>query len=269
MTWRAIGLLALCSVCGGEWIGRLGLNFESDREVEQRSMHCPNGFITGLHVRHGRDSKADTDLYDFKLKCGSRWGPWSGMTFSHLKEEKQFECPMKMHMTGLGVKKGRREFGDVDTYDFKLQCSGVWQARATASPPRAAAASTPSTRALSSQDYMGLSFGGEKQAAAKECPAGTMAWGWRAFRGFVERGDVDNYEFDLDCKLALDARQARAATHSPGFPPGRVCRSGLKLMGLDSRAFISDNYLGRRRGRWRAQLSSGCRRMSLSGPPRT
>ena len=24
---------------------------------------------------------------------------------------------------------GRREFGDVDTYDFKLQCSGVWQVR--------------------------------------------------------------------------------------------------------------------------------------------
>jgi hypothetical protein len=27
----------------------------------------------------------------------------------------------------MEVKRGRREIGDRDTYDFKLQCSGVWQ----------------------------------------------------------------------------------------------------------------------------------------------
>ena len=53
-------------------------------------------------------------------------------------------------MTGLEVKRGRREFGDVDTYDFKLQCSGMWQ------------------------DYMGLPVLSEVQHASKECPAGMM-----------------------------------------------------------------------------------------------
>ena len=52
---------------------------------------------------------------------------------------------------GLEVKQGRKEFGDPDTYDFKLQCSGVWG------------------------EYMGLQFKGEKSSASKECPAGTMA----------------------------------------------------------------------------------------------
>lgn len=140
----------------------MGLTFESDVPVERRAMHCPSGYITGLQVRHGRDSKADTDMYDFKLKCGGRWGPWSGMTFSSYKEEKAQECPLKMHMTGLEVKQGRKEIGDVDTYDFKLQCSGVWQ------------------------PYMGLTFSNQQNLASKECPPGTMAFGWRAYRGFVK-----------------------------------------------------------------------------------
>lgn len=101
-------------------------------------------------------------MYDFKLKCGGRWGPWSGMTFSSYKEEKAQECPLKMHMTGLEVKQGRKEIGDVDTYDFKLQCSGVWQ------------------------PYMGLTFSNQQNLASKECPPGTMAFGWRAYRGFVK-----------------------------------------------------------------------------------
>lgn len=149
-----------CAVA--DWTGLMGLTFESDVPVERRAMHCPTGYITGLQVRHGRDSKADTDMYDFKLKCGGRWGPWSGMTFSSFKEEKAIECPLKMHMTGLEVKQGRKELGDVDTYDFKLQCSGVWQ------------------------PYMGLTFSNTQNVASKECPAGMMAFGWRAYRGFVK-----------------------------------------------------------------------------------
>ena len=66
----------------------------------------------------------------------------------------------------------------MDTYDFKLQCSGVWQ------------------------EYMDLSFSGEKAKGAKECPAGTMAFGWRSYRGFVKRGDRDSYEFELNCKAS-------------------------------------------------------------------
>ena len=174
----------LARPAGAEWTGLLGLTFESDRPVEQRAMHCPSGYITGLQVRHGRNSKDDTDMYDFKLKCGGRWGPWSGLPFTHFKEEKTAECPIKMHMTGLEVKRGRKELGDVDTYDFKIQCSGVWM------------------------PYLGLPFGSEKQVAAKECPAGMMAWGWRAYRGFVKKGDKDFYEFDLNCKASEDATGA-------------------------------------------------------------
>jgi len=142
-------------------------------------MSCPSGYITGLTVRHGRNSKTDQDMYDFRLKCGGRrWGAWSGMPFSNLQEEKTMECPMQQYMTGIEVKQGRKEIGDVDTYDFKLQCSGVWQ------------------------DYMGLQFSGQKNLASKECPAGTMAWAWRSYRGFVKKGDRDFYEFDLNCKPA-------------------------------------------------------------------
>eukprot|EP00965_Chrysotila_dentata_P003930 127951-Pleurochrysis_carterae.AAC.1 len=176
--------LVAAAAATAEWTGLLGLKFEYDDEVEQRTMHCPTGFITGVHVRHGRDSAEDLDMYDFKLKCGSRWGAWSGMTFKDFKEEKVFECPMKMSMTGLSVKRGRREFGDVDTYDFQLQCSGVWQ------------------------DYMGLPVLSQKEEAHKECPAGTFAWAWKSYRGFVDRGDKDSYEFDLNCKSAVDSREA-------------------------------------------------------------
>ena len=80
-----------------------------------------------------------------------------------------------LHVCGA---QGRREFGDVDTYDFKLQCSGVWQ------------------------EYMDLSFSGEKKKGARECPAGTTAFGWRSYRGFVKRGDRDFYEFELNCKAS-------------------------------------------------------------------
>jgi hypothetical protein len=189
--WRSLPLLLVVRISSvrAEWTGLLGLSFESDVPVDRRGMHCPTGYITGLTVRHGRDSGADTDFYDFKLKCGGRWGPWSGMPFddSSFREEKSVECPLKMHMTGLEVKQGRKEFGDVDTYDFKIQCSGVWQ------------------------PYLGLSFSGHQAQASKECPSGTMAAGWRAYRGFVKRGDRDYYEFDLDCRVAEATAAVRRA----------------------------------------------------------
>jgi len=182
---RLVVLLVAAVGANAEWTGVLGLNFDSDVPIESRAMQCPSGYITGLTVRHGRDSKTDVDLYDFRLKCGGRrWGAWSGMPFSNLLEEKTIECPLQQYMTGLEVKQGRKEFGDVDTYDFKLQCSGVWQ------------------------DYMGLQFSGEKSLASKECPAGTMAWAWRSYRGFVKKNDRDFYEFDLNCKPANEPAAA-------------------------------------------------------------
>ena len=47
-----------------------------------------------------------------------------GLWFKNEVEDKTWECPSKMYMTGVEVKRGRREIGDRDTYDFKLQCSG-------------------------------------------------------------------------------------------------------------------------------------------------
>ena len=101
----ALTALMALPLARGDWTGILGLNFESDGgKVDQRAMQCPSGFITGLTVRHGRDEKNDLDMYDFKLRCGDRWGAWSGMPFQSFKEEKATECPMKMHVTGLEVK---------------------------------------------------------------------------------------------------------------------------------------------------------------------
>ncbi|KAL3908184.1 MAG: hypothetical protein SGPRY_009895 [Prymnesium sp.] len=119
------------------------------------------------------------------------------------KEEKSFECPMKMHLTGLEVKQGRKEIGDVDSYDFKFQCSGIWQS------------------------YLGLSFSSEKAKASKECPAGMMAYGWRAYRGFVRRGDRDYYEFELNCKEA-GSGGIEAVRKTPG----------LREIGLPQNVFI-------------------------------
>ena len=91
----------------------------------------------------------------FQLTCGD-----------HLTARDCCDPPGGTRTAAVGAQ-GRREFGDVDTYDFKLQCSGVWQ------------------------EYMDLSFSGEQARGARECPAGMMAYGWRSYRGFVKRGDRD------------------------------------------------------------------------------
>ena len=189
--FRFLAVALLFSEAQADWTGTLGLGFSSDRPVEQSTMQCPSGFVTGLKVRQGRDHKDDVDTYDFQLQCGRRWTSWSGLTFKNLKEERSFECPMKMHVTGLEVKRGRREFGDVDMYDFKLQCSGVWQ------------------------EYLGLPFTNEKKVGRKECAAGSMVLGWKLYRGFVKHGDQDHYEFDLNCKVATDGASAVRKSASP------------------------------------------------------
>ena len=117
--------------------GMLGLEFASDRPTETKSLHCPSGFITGIRVRYGRRAYAplaprmpcpapmqapdgrlphrsacaplhrtrseDRDLYDFKLKCGNRWTSWSGLWFKSEVEDKEWECPSKMYVTGMEV----------------------------------------------------------------------------------------------------------------------------------------------------------------------
>jgi len=176
MTFRALALLAALAPAGAAWTGLMGLQFESNRPIETKSLHCPSGFITGVRIRYGRTRQEDRDLYDFKLKCGNRWTAWSGLWFKNEVEDKTWECPSKMYVTGVEVKRGRNDWSDRDTYDFKLQCSGVWQS------------------------YMGLKFGGLQESANKECPAGEGISGLKVYRGFLEWGDKDLYEYDLNCK---------------------------------------------------------------------
>ncbi len=128
-------LVVLTPVRAG-WTGALGLSFESNRPVEAKSLHCPSGFITGLRVKYGRTRDEDRDLYDFKLKCGLRWTSWSGLWFKNEVEDKTYECPSKMYVTGMEVKRGRREFGDKDTYGSRLKVAPTLRASRTPWPRR-------------------------------------------------------------------------------------------------------------------------------------
>lgn len=153
-------------------------------------MHCPSGFITGLHAVFGRSNKGDRDSYDFKLKCGDKWGSWFGMWFSAetRKEDRRFECPSGLHVTGLEVKRGRIEMGDKDFFDFRLQCGGIWES------------------------YLGLRYAGHKETKGKECTGGQFAYGMKVTRGFVEKDDKDFYEFEINCKSMSDIPENLRAT---------------------------------------------------------
>ena len=176
LAFRGVFALALATCARSAWTGIMGLAFESNRPIESKSLHCPAGFLTGIRVKYGRTRQEDRDLYDFKLKCGNRWTAWSGLWFKNEVEDKTMECPSKMYVTGIEVKRGRNDFTDRDTYDFKLQCSGVWQS------------------------YIGLRSSKEQEVAAAECPSGEGTSGIRVYRGFVEWGDKDLYEYELNCK---------------------------------------------------------------------
>jgi len=205
MSW----LLMVCAHAG--WTGILGLTFESDQPVEAKSLHCPTGFISGIRIKYGRTKQEDRDLYDFKLKCSNRWTSWSGLHFKSEVEDKTWECPAKQYMTGIEVKRGRREWGDRDTYDFKLQCSGVWQS------------------------FIGMKFSGEQENALTECPSGEGASGIKVFRGFVDWGDKDLYEYELNCKsIAQNLASIR------GLPD-------LKMLGLPRNTLLWD---GEQLGQW-------------------
>jgi len=175
----ALALLAFCLAgvaVDAAWTGLMGLSFDSNRPIESKSLHCPSGFLTGIRVKYGRTRHEDRDLYDFKLKCGVRWTSWSGLWFKNEVEDKTIECPSKMYVTGIEVKRGRNDWSDRDTYDFKLQCSGVWQS------------------------YLGMRSSKQVETAAAECPSGEGTSGLRVYRGFVEWGDKDLYEYELNCK---------------------------------------------------------------------
>jgi len=216
--WQVTLCASLLACCRAGWTGLLGLSFESTSPVEAKSLHCPSGFITGIRIKYGRTRSEDRDLYDFKLKCQNRWTSWSGLFFKSEVEDKTWECPSKMYMTGVEVKRGRREWGDKDTYDFKLQCSGVWQS------------------------FIGMKFGGEQEHAKTECPAGEGASGLKVFRGFVDWGDKDLYEYELNCKsIAQNLASIR------GLPD-------LKMLGLPRNTLLWD---GEQLSTWLEALGLG------------
>ena len=103
-----------------------------------------------------------------------------GLWFKNEVEGKTWECPSKMYMTGVEVKRGRREIGDRDTYDFKLQCSGVWQS------------------------FMGMKFGGLQEAAQKECPTGDGSSGIKVYRGFIDWGVCCSVDCCFCCNIPFD-----------------------------------------------------------------
>jgi hypothetical protein len=217
-TASAVVLTLLPAGTDAAWSGLLGLKFESNRPVETKTLLCPSGFITGIRVRYGRTRQEDRDLYDFKLKCGLRWTSWSGLWFKNEIEDKTVECPAKMYMTGIEVKRGRSDLRDRDTYDFKLQCSGVWQG------------------------YMGMKSSSHQETAAKDCPNGEGSSGLKIFRGFLEWGDKDLYEYELNCKsIAQNLASIR------GLPD-------LKMLGLPKNVLVWD---GEQLATWLEALGLG------------
>jgi len=202
--WGLVAALAAVGLSGAAWTGLMGLTFDSNRPIETKALFCPSGFINGIRVKYGRTRKEDRDLYDFKLKCGTRWTSWSGLWFKNEVEDKTYECPSKMYVTGVEVKRGRNEFTDRDTYDFKLQCSGVWQS------------------------YIGMRSSKEKEIASAECPSGEGTSGLKVYRGFMEWGDKDLYEYELNCKsIAQNLASIR------GLPD-------LKMLGLPRNVLVWD-----------------------------
>ena len=213
-----LGALLAATTSYAAWTGIMGLTFDSNRPIESKALHCPSGFLTGIRVKYGRTRQEDRDLYDFKLKCGNRWTAWSGLWFKNEVEDKTMECPSKMYVTGIEVKRGRNDFTDRDTYDFKLQCSGVWQS------------------------YIGMRSSKEQEIAAAECPSGEGTSGIKVYRGFVEWGDKDLYEYELNCKsIAQNLASIR------GLPD-------LKMLGLPRNVLVWD---GEQLGTWLDALGLG------------
>ena len=68
----------------------------ADASAGWEATHAHHARRSSLH----RTRSEDRDLYDFKLKCGNRWTSWSGLWFKSEVEDKEWECPSKMYVTG-------------------------------------------------------------------------------------------------------------------------------------------------------------------------
>ena len=188
-------------------------------------------------ARSGHVKKSgNRELYDFKLRCASRWMPrFLGLRFDVREDlaEAAGVCPDGGAITGVQVMRGRSERGlgggARDYFNFKLRCeSGKWLA-----PLR-------------------LPFDSLKETRSATCPRGRAVTGVRVHRGFRDWGDVDTYEFQLLClppttahadggggdgggggsKLHSSRLQARAAAASGADGPAADGGSGEGGLGL-------------------------------------
>ena len=74
---HCLALLLLAHAASASWTGRLGLTFESSGPIEQQTLHCPSGFITGIRVRYGRTKQARQHRGQSE-RWGGRAVRWSG-----------------------------------------------------------------------------------------------------------------------------------------------------------------------------------------------
>ena len=115
--------------CGQKWQPWLGLKFDSGAaDHTQLEMGvCEAGVaISGVQVMRGRVEFADKDYYNFKLRCGETWAASPlGLTFDGFVETRSATCRNGRGLRGLRVHRGFQDWGDVDTYEFQLLCSGA------------------------------------------------------------------------------------------------------------------------------------------------
>lgn len=153
------------------------------RIAERRALGCPCGALDGLHFKYGRTNAQDYDLYDIKPRCAAKTGQWARLLFRARERfsSASLACAADEAITGVRVTYARYEWGDSDEYDFRLQCSGSWQANGTALHP-------VRRRRPSAVD-----------TAAVECAPGSAACGIEMVRARQEDGDVDLLDLRLRC----------------------------------------------------------------------
>ena len=244
----------------GSWTDRLGLRFKDDCQehvgiggffawalswisgrhgqqqsgiCESREMRCPDATkITGLQVRYERQERGDRDYYDFRPRCGSQWMGWLGMTMpeagaaDHSQEEAAI-CPGMVSVTGVQVMRGRIDWRDQDTYNFKLRCGKRW-------------ADMP----------LGLAFDGLRETRSATCPSGGSLAGLRVHRGFQDWGDVDTYEFQCFCAVKPGGQGAdNADQRTGGRGSGKGNRGGGGSQIGDSEDFLGAPHANPKRKR--------------------
>ena len=108
--------------CGESWQPWLGMKFPKEGEADRLQVEagvCTAGAsVTGIQVMRGRDEWADTDYFNFRLRCAKSWLEQPlGLAFNGLRETRSATCPSGAAIAGLRVHRGFQDWGDMDTYE--------------------------------------------------------------------------------------------------------------------------------------------------------